>query len=468
MSSLMHIHATKFDLAKNNKQIFTKGAFEEVIKKCKYVLDNDKVRLITQKDVAMFSKFYTVYSEDALRVLAFAYKDYSGELNENDLIFVGLVGMIDPPREDVPVAMELAKQAGIKIKIITGDNHLTAKAIAKRIGLPHDVVFLGSDIDAMNDSELKEAIKSTHIFARTNPEHKYRIVSLLREMGEVVAVTGDGVNDAPALRKSDVGIAMGIKGTEATKEVADIVLKDDNFATIISAISEGRRLYANILLFVKYMLSANFGMLFFVAILSLSGLPLPLLALQILWINIVTDSLPALALGQQEAEDGIMNKAPRQRHMSLLGQFWKFILITLIMYIVGCFIVYWFGYSIDNALQIDLNNFSIASHARTMVFTEIVMMELVLAFSVIYRKSHTVLNSIKDMFSNLYLVGAVIISFIAQLIVIYVPVFQKVFKTVPLNGSEWLVIFGVSLLMLFVPLFEGLLEKALKRKENSN
>lgn len=465
MSCLMQIKPTKFDLAKNNKQIFTKGAFEEVIKKCSFILEDNKIRKLTEKDIEMFSKFHTQYSEDALRVLGFAYKDYIDSFDEENLIFVGLVGMIDPPREDVPNALALAKAAGIQVKIITGDNHLTARAIAKRIGLPHENVFLGTDIDKLNDTELKEIIKKTHIFARTNPEHKYRIVSLLQQMGEIVAVTGDGVNDAPALKKGDVGIAMGIKGTEATREVADIVLKDDNFATIISAISEGRRLYANILLFVKYMLSANFGMLIFVAILSLANLPLPLLALQILWINIVTDSLPALALGQQEAEENIMNQAPRKRTVSIITQFWKFILITLTMYVIGSFIAYWYGYGIDKTLGLDLSNFAIASHARTMVFTEIVIMELVLAFSVIYRKSHSIANSVKDMFSNLYLIGAVLLSFALQLVVVYVPFMQKIFKTAPLGLNEWLVIFAVSLLMLFVPILEKGLERLLKKKE---
>jgi len=465
MTCLMQTKPTKFDLGKNNKQIFTKGAFEEVIKKCSFILDNNNIRKLIQKDIELFTKYHTEYSEDALRVLAFAYKEYTDSFDEENLIFVGLQGMIDPPREDVPNALKLAQGAGIKVKVITGDNHLTARAIAKRIGLPHEHVVLGSEIDLMNDAQLKEAIRNTHIFARTNPEHKYRIVSMLQEMGEVVSVTGDGVNDAPALKKGDVGIAMGIKGTEATREVADIVLKDDNFATIISAISEGRRLYTNILLFVKFMLSANFGMLFFVGILSLARLPLPLLALQILWINIVTDSLPALALGQQEAEEGIMTKNPRQRHVSLLSQFWKFILITLVLYIIGCFIAYWFGYGIDKTLGIDLNNLALGSHARTMVFTEIVVMELVLAFSVIYRKSHSFFNSLKDMFSNYYLIGAVIISFALQLMVIYVPFFQKFFKTVSLGFNEWLVIFCVALLMLFVPILELGLEKILKKKE---
>jgi len=332
--------------------------------------------------------------------------------------------------------------------------------------LPYESVFLGTDIDTMSDSELKKIIKKTSIFARTNPEHKYRIVSLLQEIGEVVAVTGDGINDAPALKKSDVGISMGIKGTEATREVADIVLKDDNFATIISSISEGRRLYANILLFVKYMLSANFGMLFFVGILSLARLPIPLLALQILWINIVTDSLPALALGQQKEDENIMNNQPRQRDLSLFQQFWKFILITLVLYIIGCFIAYWFGYGIDKTLGIDLNNLGLGSHARTMVFTEIVLMELMLAFSCIYKKSNSIINSIKNIFSNLYLIGAIIISLALQLIVIYVPFFQMFFKTVSLGLNEWLILIGISLLMLFVPLLENLLNKLLSKKES--
>jgi len=449
----------------SKKQIFTKGAFEEVIKKSSFILDKGRVRKIDSTDKELFTKINTEYSEDALRVIAFAYKDYTKDFDEESLIFVGLVGMIDPPREDVPGALALAKGAGIKVKIITGDNNLTAKAIAKRIGLPHENVVLGSEIDKMTDNELKEVIRKTHIFARTNPEHKYRVVSLLQEMGEIVSVTGDGVNDAPALKKSDVGIAMGIKGTEATREVADIVLKDDNFATIISAISEGRRLYANILLFVKFMLSANFGMLIFVAILSLARLPLPLLALQILWINIVTDSLPALALGMQGAEENIMRRTPAPRHANLFVKFWKFILITLVFYILACLVVFWYGYVFDKGQGIDLNDFSQPSKARTLVFTQIVVMELVLAFSCAYKRQEFFFKGIKAVLSNWYLIGAVLISFGLQLIVVYLPFFQLFFKTVPLNIYDWLIIFALSLLMLFVPLFERLLEKAVRKKE---
>lgn len=441
--------------------VFTKGAFEEIIKRCTFVYDNGKVRVLTKKDISDFFQHTKYYSEETLRVLAFAFKQISREdsFEEKDLIFVGIVGMIDPPRHDVKAALALARGAGIKVKIITGDNPLTAKAIARELGLDHDGVVQGLELDSLHGEDLKRKIFENTIFARANPEHKYKIVTILQEMGEVVGVTGDGVNDAPALKRADVGIAMGIKGTDATREVADIVLKDDNFSTIISAIEEGRRIYNNILIFVKYMLSANFASLIFVGLISLSGLPLPILALQLLWINLVTDSLPALALGAQKADRGLMFKKPRHKYESIFSKFWLFLIVALTIYTLILLVVFWFGYNKDLSTGIDLANLSLSSYARTFAFTEIVIIELLLTFVCAYTRTGTFRERIVNILSNKFLILAVLGSLILQILVIYIPFLQDVFRTVPLAFSDWILLLVLALPIFLVPFLEGFVAK---------
>ncbi|MEK7085738.1 MAG: HAD-IC family P-type ATPase, partial [Patescibacteria group bacterium] len=298
----------------------------------------------------------------------------------------------------------------------------------------------GDQIDKLNDTELKKLIYETEIFARTNPQHKYRIVDILKRNNEVVAVTGDGVNDAPALKHADVGIAMGIKGTEATKEVADIVLKDDNFTTIVHTIKEGRRIYKNILSFIKYMLAANFSDITIVGIITIAGYPLPLLPLQILWINIATDALPALALGQSPAGKNIMTEKPHPKKENFFKKFYGFLLVAVSLQIIVNLILYWYGLKEDASTNIITSDISIPSHARTMIFTEIVLFELFFAFVCKEKEK----NSFKSYFSNKALIQAVIISLVIQLATIYLPFMQKIFKTVPLNFTEWLMILAAA------------------------
>lgn len=309
----------------------------------------------------------------------------------------------------------------------------------------------------MTDTQLKKALKETEIFARTSPQHKYRIVDLLKKQGEVVAVTGDGVNDAPALKHADVGIAMGIKGTEATKEVADIVLKDDNFTTIVNTIEEGRRIYHNILAFIKYMLSANFDTIMAVGVLTVMGFPLPILPLQILWINIATDALPALALGQSPAPPGIMEERPHPKQERIFKKFFGFIMTAVVFQTFANLAVYFYGTSIDTASGIDTSILHDPSHARTFVFTQIVMFELFFVFVCKEEKSVT----IKSLLSNKALIGAVILSFIFQLLMIYTPFMQTVFKTVPLSFTHWLVIVTLAATSLLVPKTTRILKKNL-------
>lgn len=429
----------------DEKITFSKGAFEEILKRCTHILKEGKVQKISTQDKKKYTKIVQDYAKETLRILAFAYK--KGKFEEKNLIFVGIVGMLDPPRKTVHKSLQIAKEAGIEVKIITGDNAITARAIGEKIGLNITNVMTGDEIDKLNDSELKKAIYNTQIFARTKPEHKYRIVDILQRNKEVVAVTGDGVNDAPALKHADVGIAMGIKGTEATKEVADIVLKDDNFSTIINTIEEGRRIYFNILAFIKYMLSANFGSIMTVAIFTIMGYPLPILPLQILWINLATDALPALALGQSKAEPGIMKEKPHPKKEQIFKKYFRFIIITILLQTLANVIAYFYGTRLDNVAGTDLFNLSMGSHARTLVFSQIVLFELFLAFVCKQEKSIT----FKSFFSNKALIGATAISFIFQLIMIYLPPMQTVFKTVALGWTEWILLIILSSTALLVP-----------------
>ncbi|MFC1616543.1 cation-translocating P-type ATPase, partial [Patescibacteria group bacterium] len=401
------------------------------------------------------------YSSEALRVLGFAFKNYQNKFNEKDLIFVGLVGMLDPPRKSVKHSIEIAQKAGIKVKIITGDNPITAQAIGGQIGMESKKAIIGKDIDALTDEQLKELIYENDIFARTKPQHKYRIVDILKRNHEVVAVTGDGVNDAPALKHSDVGVAMGIKGTEATKEVADIVLKDDNFTTIVNTIKEGRRIYNNILAFIKYMISANFDTIFAVGILTILGFPLPILPLQILWINIATDALPALALGKSKAAPDIMKQKPHPKQENIFKKFIDFILVAVVFQTVTNIALFFYGLQLDELAGLNTGDLSINSHARTLVFTGIVMFELFFVFVCKDEKNIT----LKSFLSNKSLIGAVILSILLQIFMVYTPFMQAIFHTVPLAPLEWVILIVFSATAFVVPPITNLLRKLYRKKE---
>lgn len=452
------------------REVFTKGAFEEVLKKCTHISIKGKIRTITAKDKKLIEKTANTYAEEALRVLGFAYKTQAqrsvlakkksaSSFSEDNLIFVGLVGMIDPPRKEVANSIKIAQEAGIQVKIITGDNPITAKAIGKSLGLKIENVLTGEEIDKLSDKALAKLIYKTAIFARTSPEHKYRIVELLQKNNEVVAVTGDGVNDAPALKHADVGIAMGIKGTEATKEVADIVLKDDNFTTIVTTIEEGRRIYKNILSFIKYMLSANFDDIMMVGIITIAGYPLPLLPLQILWINIVTDSLPALALGQSKAPKNIMQELPHPKKENILKKFSTFIFAGVFLQILVNVGIYIYGLNEDTISFINTADLSLSSHARTMIFTEIVMFELFLAFICKGRDN----EKLSSYFSNRNLNLAIMFSLFLQLGVVNLPFAQQIFKTLPLTPLEWLTVTAGGMTAFLIPAFTEFLRKIFKK-----
>ena len=435
-----------------NKEVYVKGAIEYVLKKCTHILKNEKVYKITESDVKKILAENQEMTKRALRTLAFAYKDKNYNDLESELIFIGFVGMEDPPREEVKDTISLCRRAGINVKMITGDNKETAIAIAKEIGLLDGKVLEGFQIDDFSDEELKKIIKDVSVFARVKPEHKLRIVKALKENGEIVTMTGDGVNDAPALKEAHVGVAMGIAGTDVSRSVADLTLKDDNFATIVYAVKEGRTIFTNIRKFMTYQLSCNFSELFIVIfgvlLASNFGWPIPiLLPLQILFMNIVTDNLPAIALGFNPSSNDIMNEKPIKRQILtknlLILLFFSGILMTLFT-----LTVYYITFNILGLNQV---------HAATTALLTLIMLEILGAFNFrSFRKG--VLN--RSPLVNKYLFYASLISIVATVIIIYTPL-NVSFGTTPLMLIEWVV--AVSIGLFFVIIFD-LLKKINKSK----
>ena len=313
-------YMTTTHLVGSNKIIYIKGAPENLLEMSGFIQINNAVRRITDKEKKEILEQNKEMASRALRVLAMAYKQ------DSKTIFVGLQGMIDPPRKEAKKAIELCRKAGIKVCMITGDHINTATAIASQLGLPPSAIE-GKELDRLSDKQLQQLVKEKSIFARTTPEHKSRILAALQENEEIVAMTGDGVNDAPALKKANVGIAMNIKGTDIARESSDMILIDDNFSSIVNAIKEGRIVYDNIKKFLKYLLSVNFSELFVVLVALFLKLPIPFLPLQILWINLATDALPALALSKEKGEKAIMSHPPRNPKEHILKGMQSYILI---------------------------------------------------------------------------------------------------------------------------------------------
>ncbi len=399
---------------------YTKGAADVVIERCNRILVNGTVQRL---DRAMKKEVYAqneLFAKEALRVLGFAYKDTftDSASAEKEMIFVGLQAMIDPPRKEAKKSIALCKKAGIKVIMITGDHLGTAKAIAEQLGIEGKAVS-GQDLEQMPN--LKKEIEKIGVFARVNPEHKLQIVTALKEKGYIVAMTGDGVNDAPALKKADIGIAMGKTGTDVAKEAADMVLADDNFTSIVNAVEEGRGIFDTIKKFVNYLLSSNLGEILVIFFASILQLPLPLTAIQILWVNMITDGLPATALSVDPHSAGIMERPPKSAKESILSKElrWSIILIGSLIGIV-CTVLFW------------LYQASGAQKARTIVFTSLVVFELV--------RLQTIRSEFKlGIFSNKWLIAAVAASILLHLLTIYTPL-SSFFKTVPLNLVDWAVL----------------------------
>ncbi|HWJ03614.1 MAG TPA: HAD-IC family P-type ATPase, partial [Verrucomicrobiae bacterium] len=372
---------------------------------------------------------------------ALAYKELpaTGSTNpdqaETGLTFLGLAGMIDPPRPSARKAIEVCKRAGIKPVMITGDHKLTAQAVARELGIaasPEEVVT-GLELDQMSNEELERKVNQLSVYARVSPKHKLRIVKALKSRGHVVAMTGDGVNDAPAVKEADIGVSMGKTGTDVTKEASAMVLADDNFATIVAAIEEGRGIYDNIRKFIRYLLSCNLGEVLTMFLASLLALPLPLLPIQILWVNLVTDGLPAMALGVDKADTEIMQRKPRSPKESVFarGLATKIVVRGTILGL-GSLAVFVVGMLLPGG-DIEL--------ARTMAFCTLVFSQL---FHVLDCKSETRGIFEVGIFSNPYLVAAIAISTTMQLSAVYLPFMQPIFKTVPLAGVHWGIILAVA------------------------
>ena len=436
---------------------FTKGAPDIVIKKCTKIALNGRVIDFTKELKEKVLSVNTEFARSALRVLATAYKvwdrlpeDPSFEVVENDMIFVGLVGMIDPPRPEVKKSIELCREAGIETIMITGDYKETAYAIAKDLGMvqyEHQAI-MGDDLDNLSDEELREVVKETKVYARVSPEHKVRIVTALKENGHITSMTGDGVNDALALKKADIGVAMGITGTDVAKNTAEVILTDDNFATIVNAVEEGRIIFSNIKKFVFFLLSCNIGEILLVFISILVGWEVPLLPIQLLWLNLVTDSFPALALGVENAEPGIMKQPPRNTKDPILSKkMLGGIMFQAVAISFASLLAYYWAmkmYGTGRGLI----------HARSVVFTTIILSELLRAFS---SRSQTFTLFKIGFFTNIRMVQAVFASFALTVVVLYIPALSEVFDVVPLTFRDWQIVVAFS----FIPLVVGELYKDL-------
>ncbi|MFX0067783.1 MAG: calcium-transporting P-type ATPase, PMR1-type [Promethearchaeota archaeon] len=439
---------------------YTKGAVEVILELCSHIYENGQMRELTEEKRKEILQINQRMAEKALRVLGMAFRklpkdmtQFAPEIVEKDLIFVGLSGMMDPPRKEVKDALKLSEMAGIRSIMITGDHKVTAMAVAKELNLMRDgdLVVTGIELDEISDEELERIIDRVAVFARVSPKHKMRIVKVFKKKKQIVAMTGDGVNDAPALKSAEIGVAMGITGTEVTKEASDMVLTDDNFASIVAAIEEGRMIYDNISKVVRYLISTNFGEILTLFIGTLIGLPLPVIAIQILWINLVTDGLPALALGLEPGEPDIMQRKPRDPREEILSK-------KSLIYAIGVGAIMCIG---TLALFVyGLNLFPPDPEfrgSRTIAFTVLMMFQM---FSVLnFRSEKNSLFKIGAL-TNKYLIGAVFSSILLQLAVIYVPFLQGVFGTLPIGLFEWVLIVLVSSSVFIVVEIQKLIVRA--------
>jgi len=435
------IHKT-FD---GRKVAYMKGAAEVVLELCTHIYLEGQVKELSQKERETILEINQKMASEALRILAMAYRslpetlqDFSSHEIEKNMVFVGLVGMMDPPREEAKHAIRVCEQAGIKVIMITGDHKHTAVAVAKELGLIKDdpKVLTGAELDALSDEEFESIVEDVVVYARVSPEHKMKLIKALKDKGEIVAMTGDGVNDAPALKNADIGVAMGITGTDVTKEASDMVLADDNFATIVAAVEEGRSIYSNIRKAIQYLLSSNAGEVLTVFIAALLGFPPPLLAIQLLWINLVTDGAPALALGVDPADPDIMVKPPKRPEERVFSRGMVFTIITVgVVMTIGTLATFILG---GGAL---LSKTEAPRRALTLAFTTMVMFEMFNVFNC-RSERHSILKV--GVFANKYLMAAVVSSILLQIAVIYIPLFQPIFKTEPLSMFDWLAVTLIS------------------------
>lgn len=421
----------------DNHWLMVKGAPDVILERSTQLQKGTEVIPLNSELKSKIKQQIDVWGAEALRVLAFAYRSVRPEENQNSLkdpeqtlIFAGLMGMTDPPRPESRLAIERSRRAGINVKMITGDYPRTAAAIGKQISLlrPEGKIITGGELDHLSEAELARVINEIDVFARVSPHHKLRVVKALKRNGAVVAMTGDGVNDAPAIKEADIGVAMGISGTDVTKEASSMVIADDNFATIVAAVEEGRTIYNNIRKFIRYLLSCNIGEILTMFGGILLGLPFPLLPIQILWVNLVTDGLPAIALGMDPAEPGVMSRPPRPPQEGIFSRgLGGKIIIQGLLIALATLAVY----------LIQLRGGASLAAARTGAFATLVFAQLCFVFQCRSEERSLLEN---NPFQNPYLLVAVAISTLMQIGVIYLPWLQKIFYTTSLSRSDWTLI----------------------------
>ena len=442
----------------SGKQVLVKGSPDHVLAKCTHWTDGQKTYAMTKAKLKKIHAHYERMAGKALRVLAFAKKTIPAQADrtkadqlEKGLVYTGLVGMIDPPRAEVAKAVKQCETAGIRVVVITGDYGITARAVAKELGILKtgpSILLSGAETQKLSDTALKKILRNRNvpvIFARSLPDQKMRIVSLLQSMGEIIAMTGDGVNDAPALKKADIGVAMGITGTQVSKEAATMVLTNDSFASIVTAIEEGRRIYDNLKKFVWFIFSCNIGELVVIFAAILFQFPLPLTAVLILCVDLGTDILPAIALGVDPAEEGLMKKKPRDPKGKVLNK--QFVLdFLLIGGVIGVSVTGAFLWTVlEDGWTWGAPVSGEYYHAMTVAFASLVFVQLVNAFS---SRSDSRSIVCQNPFSNIFLVVAVLSSIALVMSMIYIPFLNEILKTAPLQATDWLVVAIAS----FVPL----------------
>lgn len=420
---------------KGETSLLTKGAVDVIIKRLDTILDNGKIRMINDDDINNILEMNQKFSEKGLRVLAFTKRNYNNDLSlaaENNLTFIGLIAMIDPPRPESKAAVAQAQAAGILPIMITGDHQVTAVAIAKEIGIykDGDQSLTGIELDNISDRELIKLLPKVSVYARVSPEHKIRIVRLWQDLGEIVAMTGDGVNDAPALKQADIGIAMGITGTEVSKDAAAVVLTDDNFATIVSAVANGRNIYQNIKNAIKFLLSGNTAAIFTVVFATIAGLPMPFSAVHLLFINLLTDSLPAIAISMENPNSDLLKAKPRKLSESIMSRdFMEDIVIHGILIFISTIIAFYIG------LQVSVGV------ASTMAFATLALARLWHSFNC--RSKQSVFK--QGFRTNKYIIYSLILGITLLLLALYVPFLKTLFEISTLSLGQVGMIFALSI-----------------------
>lgn len=446
---------------KGKPVVFTKGAIDELLPVCTKILTADGERPITEADLSAIKRISDTMAASALRVLSFAKKSIVDVPEDDDvdvefdLTFIGLVGMIDPPREEVKAAVNTCRKAGIRTVMITGDHKITALAIAEQLGIWRrgDTVYTGTELESMTDAEYDKIVPTTTVYARVTPEQKLKIVESLGRTGEITAMTGDGVNDAPALKAAHIGIAMGVSGTDVAKDASDMIITDDNFTTIVDAVKEGRRVYRNIQKVIQFLLAGNISEIITIFIATLFNFPAPLLAVHILWVNLATDTLPALALGVDPAEADVMDHKPLKS-----GTLFEKALVGRVL-MQGCFIAgatllaFFVGFRDDVA------------SGQAMAFCTIAFSQLFYSYS---QRSNTKSIFSKGFFENKFLLGSIFISAAMMLVLVIIPPVRELFALSSLEGKEWLMIIGFSLIpTALIELTKGI-QYWLKRRTKLN